>query len=100
MPYTRPPFDAHFPVEGQRWYLAASLVWSVGVVDILPPAKKLGDLGERGRRCKTVVELLLVGTLGALDVAVELGRARWKDEEFDAALAAGGRRPGPRSAPP
>src|SRR3990172_2614318 len=90
MPYTRPSFLRAFPIEGQRCCLAESLVWSVGVVDILPSAKKLVDLGERGGRCKTVVELLLVGTLGTLDVAVELGGARWKDKEFDAALAAGG----------
>src|SRR3989337_72786 len=90
MPYTRPPFLRAFPVEGQRCCLAQSLVWPVGVVDILPSAKKLVDLGERGDRCETVVEFLLVGTLGTLDVAVELGGAGWKDEEFDAALAAGG----------
>src|SRR3990172_12275785 len=89
MPYTRPSFLRAFPIEGQRCCLAESLVWSVGVVDILPSAKKLVDLGERGGRCKTVVELLLVGPLGTLDVAVELGRAGRKDEEFDAALAAG-----------
>ena len=52
----------------------------VGVVDILPSAKKLVDLGERGGRCKTVVELLLVGPFGTLDVAVELGRARRKGQ--------------------
>src|SRR3972149_3030995 len=81
MPYTRPSFLRlrAFPEEGQRCCLAESLVWSVGVVDILPSAKKLVDLGERGGRCKAVVELLLVSTLGTLDVAVELGRARWKD---------------------
>src|SRR3972149_2755348 len=97
MPYTRPSFLRlrAFPEEGQRCCLAESLVWSVGVVDILPSAKKLVDLGERGGRCKAVVELLLVSTLGTLDVAVELGRARWKDKEFDAALAAGGPRLGP-----
>src|SRR3990172_312547 len=91
MPYTRPSFLRlrAFPEEGQRCCLAESLVWSVGVVDILPSAKKLVDLGERGGRCKAVVELLLVSTLGTLDVAVELGRARWKDKEFDAARAAG-----------
>src|SRR3970282_435317 len=89
MPYTRPSFLRAFPVEGQRCCLAPSLVRPVGVVDILPSAKKLVDLGERGDRCETVVELLLVGTLGTLDVAVELGGARRKDEEFDAALAAG-----------
>src|SRR3990170_6058129 len=89
MPYTRPSFLRAFPIEGQRCCLAESLVWPVGVVDILPSAKKLVDLGERGDRCETVVELLLVGTLGTLDVTVELGGAGWKDEEFDAALAAG-----------
>src|SRR3989337_1597375 len=95
MPYTRPSFLRAFPIEGQRCCLAESLVWSVGVVDILPSAKKLVDLGEGGGRCKTVVELLLVGTLGTLDVAVALGRARGKDKEFDAALAAGGPQLGP-----
>src|SRR4030067_3403162 len=90
MPSPRPSFLRAFPIEGQRCYLAESLVWPVGVVDILPSAKKLVDLGERGNRCETVVELLLVGTLGTLDVAVELGGAGWKNEEFDAALAAGG----------
>src|SRR3970282_1235170 len=89
MPYTRPSFLRAFPVEGQRCCLAESLVWPVGVVDILPSAKKLVDLGERGGRRETVVELFLVGPLGTLDVAVELGGARWKDKEFDAALAAG-----------
>src|SRR3990172_11548317 len=89
MPYTRSSFLRAFPEEGQRCCLAESLVWAVGVVDILPSAKKLVDLGERGDRCETVVELLLMGTLGTLDVAVELGGAGWKDEEFDAALAAG-----------
>src|SRR4030066_1612035 len=89
MPYTRPSFLRAFPVEGQRCCLAESLVWPVGVMDILPSAKKLVDLGERGDRCETVVELLLVGALGTLDVAVELRGAGWKDEEFDAALAAG-----------
>src|SRR4030065_1874074 len=95
MPSTRPSFLRAFPVEGQRCCLAQSLVRPVGVVDILPSAKKLVDLGERGDRCKTVVELLLVGTLGTLDVAVELGGARRKDEEVDAALAAGGPGLGP-----
>src|SRR4030067_1959205 len=90
MPYTRPSFLRAFPIEGQRCCLAESLVWPVGVVDILPSAKKLVDLGERGDGCEAVVELLLVGTLGTLDVTVELGGAGWKDEEFDAALAAGG----------
>src|SRR5207247_2022035 len=33
-------------------------------------------------------ELFLVGALGALDVAVQFGRARRQDEEFDATLAA------------
>src|SRR3972149_9512644 len=94
MPYTRPSFLRAFPVEGQRCYLAQSLVWPVGVVDLLPFTKKLVDLGEGGGRCETVVELLLVGTLGTLDVAVELGRARRKDEEFDASLAAGVLEPG------
>src|SRR3989304_2750040 len=94
MPYPRPSFLRAFPVEGQRCCLAESLVWSVGVVDILPSAKELVDLGERGGRCETVVELLLVGTLGTLDVAVELGGAGWKDEELDAAQAAGVLEPG------
>src|SRR4030067_2445575 len=96
MPYTRSSFLGAFPIEGQRCCLAESLVWPVGVVDILPSAKKLVDLGERGGRCETVVELLLMGALGTLDVAVELGRARWEDKELDAALAAG--RPGARHA--
>src|SRR3989304_2498551 len=89
MPYTRPSFLRAFPEEGQRCRLAQSLVRPVAVVNVLPSAKKLVDLGEGGGRCETVVELLLVGPLGTLDVAVELGRARWKDKEFDAALAAG-----------
>src|SRR3972149_5007010 len=89
MPYTRPSFLRAFPVEGQGCCLAESLVRPVAVVNVLPSAKKLVDLGERGDRWETVVELLLVGTLGTLDVAVELGGAGWKDEEFDAALAAG-----------
>src|SRR3989304_10258416 len=95
MPYTRPSFLRAFPVEGQGCCLAESLVWSIGVVDILPSTKELADLGEGGGRGETVVELLLVGPLGTLDVAVELGRARRKDEEFDAALAAGGPEGGP-----
>src|SRR3990172_9489583 len=84
-----PSFLRAFPVEGQGCCLAESLVWSIGVVDILPSTKELADLGEGGGRGETVVELLLVGPLGTLDVAVELGSAGRKDEEFDAALAAG-----------
>src|SRR4030067_1267745 len=96
MPYTRPSFLRACPVEGQRCCLAQSLVRPVAVVNVLPCAKKLVDLGERGGRCETVIELLLVGPLGTLDVAVELGRGRRKDEEFDAALAAGGLQGGPK----
>src|SRR3989337_2918246 len=100
MPYTRPSFLRAFPVEGQRCRLAESLVRPVGVVNVLPSAKKLVDLGEGGGGGETVVELLLVGALGTLDVAVELGGARRKDEEFDAALAAGGRATGPETHTP
>src|SRR3990170_8782285 len=96
MPYTRPSFLRAFPVEGQRCCLAQSLVRPVAVVNVLPCAKKLVDLGERGGRCETVIELLLVGPLGTLDMAVELVRARRKDEEFDAALAAGVLEVGPK----
>src|SRR3972149_10409908 len=100
MPYPRPSFLRAFPGEGQRCCLAQSLVRPVAVVNVLPCAKKLVDLGERGGRCETVIELLLVGPLGTLDVAVELGRARRKDEEFDAALAAGGPAGGPTNGAP
>src|SRR3989304_5400771 len=89
MPYPRPSFLRAFPVEGQGCCLAESLVRPVAVVNVLPFAEELADLGERGDRCETVVELPLVGPVGTLDVAVELGRARRKDEEFDAAFAAG-----------
>src|SRR3990172_5418959 len=89
MPYTRPSFLRAFPVEGRGCCLAESLVRPVAVVNVLPFAEELADLVEGGGRGETVVELLLVGPLGTLDVAVELGRARRKDEEFDAALAAG-----------
>src|SRR3990172_12924651 len=89
MPYTRPSFLRAFLVEGQRCCLAQGLVRPVGVVDVLPSAKELVDLGEGGGRCETVVELLLVSALGTLDVAVELGGTGRKDEEPDAALTAG-----------
>src|SRR3990170_8839111 len=85
MPYTRPSFLRlrAFPEEGQRCCLAESLVWSVGVVDILPSAKKLVDLGERGGRCKAVVELLLGefkspdGTYRPRDVQPEVPHTRY-----------------------
>src|SRR3990172_9562062 len=60
MPYTRPSFLRlrAFPEEGQRCCLAESLVWSVGVVDILPSAKKLVHLGEgAGAVCQILFRL-------------------------------------------
>lgn len=60
-------------VEGQWCDLAQGLMGSVGVVDVLPFAKEFADLGEGGGGGEAVVELLLVGALGAFDVAVELG---------------------------
>jgi hypothetical protein len=48
-------------------------VRSVGVVDVLPSAKEFVDFEEGAGGGEAVVELLLVGALGAFDVAVELG---------------------------
>ena len=41
------------------------------------------------RTGRNLVELLGVGTIGAFDRAVELGRARGEDEQVEAALLAG-----------
>ena len=80
-----PSFLGASLVEGQWCDLAECLVWPVSVVDVLPSAKELADLDEGVCRGETVVELFLVGAVGALDVAVEFGRPRRQDKEADAA---------------
>ena len=88
MSYTRPSFLRAFLVEGQRRDLAQGLVGPVAVVYVLPCTKKLVDLGEGGGGCEAIVELLFMRPLGSLDVAVELGRAWWENEELeDAGIA-------------
>src|SRR3990172_5793651 len=88
MSYTRLSFLRAFLVEGQRCDLTEGLVWPVAVMNVLPSAEKLANAGEGGGVSEAVVELLLVGALGALDVAFELGGAGRQDEQFDAAQPA------------
>src|SRR3972149_11841034 len=52
--------------EGEWCDLAEGLVGPVGVVDVLPSAKQLVDLGESGDGGKAVVELVLVRALGGV----------------------------------
>jgi hypothetical protein len=65
------------------------LVRAVTIVNVFPLAKRPVDLGEGGWECDDLVELLTVGAVGTLDVAVQLGGARWQDEEAEAAVPAG-----------
>ena len=58
------------------------------VAELLGAQKDL-QLSDRIGRVEHLVELLFVRALGALDVAVELGRARRQDEEHQASFLAG-----------
>jgi hypothetical protein len=76
-------------VEVRLWSeVAEGLVRAVGIVDRLPFAERAVDLGQGSWELHDLIELFAVGAVGALDVTVELGRARRKDEELDATVAA------------
>ena len=82
----------------QRWVaLLKILEWSESVqglvanciVDMLPGQEGLPQGGDLEIAIVDLVELLGVGTLGPLHMAVELGGAGWQDEEPYAQLLAG-----------
>jgi hypothetical protein len=83
----------------QRWVaLLKILEWSESVqglvganciVDMLPGQEGLPQGGDLEIAIVDLVELLGVGTLGPLHMAVELGGAGWQDEELYAQLLAG-----------
>jgi hypothetical protein len=60
-----------------------------GVVDLFPVAQLTVSFFHLQRPSRDLVELLGVGTLGAFDRAVELGRAQGQHEQAQAALLSG-----------
>src|SRR5579875_3326337 len=60
-----------------------------GIVGLFPGAKFAIELGEGKRKGGDLVELLGMSAVGALDPAVEFGRAGRQDKELDAALLTG-----------
>ena len=67
--------------------ITQSLVGADGVVSSLPVEQFLVELGDRERAGGDLIKLLGMRAVGALDPAVQFGRARRQDEEADAALA-------------
>jgi len=60
-----------------------------GVVDFFPVAEFAVEFVHLQRAGSDLVKLFGVGAIGALDGAVEFGRARRQDEQMEAALLAG-----------
>src|SRR6266852_5747335 len=72
-----------------RSEIAQSLVGTDVVVGILPGAQEPPMFGDDLGDLCDVIELILVRAMGAFDVAIEIGTARWQDEEVDALGSAG-----------
>src|SRR6266849_2703932 len=72
-----------------RSEIAHSLVGTDVVVGVLPGAQEPPMYGDDLGDLCDVIELFPVRAMGAFDVAIELGTARWQDEEVDALGSAG-----------
>ena len=75
--------------ELKRGKVTESLVRAHGIVDAFPSPEIAIEGGELERVGDNRIELLGMGTLGAFDPAIELGRAGRQDEQAQAALLAG-----------
>jgi hypothetical protein len=66
-----------------------SLMGTKAIVSVFPlPEGKVERL-DLQVAVVDLIEFLRVGSVGALDVAVQLGRAGWQDEETDTTILAG-----------
>src|SRR3972149_5170255 len=79
----------HPQQELLRGEVVEGLVGADGVVDSLPGAQLLVELGEQPGAGGDPIELLRVSALGAFDAAVEFRGAGWQDKQPQAAVAAG-----------
>jgi hypothetical protein len=60
-----------------------------GIVGLFPGARFAMELADGKRKGSDLVELLGISAVGALDPAVEFGRAGRQDKELDATLLTG-----------
>ena len=74
--------------ERKRGKVTKSWVRADGIVDAFPSPEIAIEGGELKRVGNDLVELLGMGTLGALDPTIEFGRAGRQDEQAQAALLA------------
>ena len=69
--------------------IAQGLMRADGIVGSFPSFEFTVELGKRERAGGDLMEFLRVGTVGALDLAVEFRRARGQHEQAQAALLTG-----------
>src|SRR6266542_1714235 len=77
-------------IEELAWgQVVQGLVGADGVVRALPGEVVGAELGDGATHGEAFEELLGVGAIGTFDGAIELGAARWQDEEPQAVLLTG-----------
>ncbi len=78
----------HPQQELLRGEIVERLVGTDRVVGVFPGAQLLVQLGDQPGAGGDLIEILLVGALGAFDAAVEFGGAGRQDKQAQAALVA------------
>ena len=74
--------------EFERSEVVERLVGADGVVDVFPATELGTELRDVPAIRDHLIELLVVRAMGAFDLPVKLGRARWEDEERQVSLLA------------